>query len=62
METVNEDQEESMSEKQLYLFEELCVEEKELSGVVGDGLGPGEEAYEGESEEWWGEAEVAAGY
>ncbi|MGA2481062.1 MAG: hypothetical protein ABSG63_20150 [Spirochaetia bacterium] len=39
-----------MSERQLSLFQEIPVEE-DLGGVVGDGLGPGEEAYEGELEE-----------
>jgi len=43
-------QEERMSERQMSLFQEIPVEE-DLGGVVGDGLGPDEEAYEGELEE-----------
>ena len=53
-------QEDKMNERQLYLFQEIPVEE-DLGGVVGDGLGPGEEAYEGELEEWWIEQEIAVG-
>ena len=40
-----------MSERQLYLFEDLRLEEA-ISGVDGDGLGPGEEIYEGELEDF----------
>jgi hypothetical protein len=39
-----------MSERQLYLFEDFRLDDME-SGVDGDGLGVGEEVYEGEREE-----------
>ena len=43
-------EDERMSERQLYLFEDLRFEEA-ISGVDGDGLGLGEEIYEGERSE-----------
>ena len=39
-----------MSERQLYLFEDFRLDDMD-SGVDGDGLGIGEEVYEGERSE-----------